>query len=325
MKDRRIFLHVGLQKTASTYLQEIVFPRLDGIAFIGRPYTQENRAFNSLQYADTALYDESIVREEFSEIERELDTNQPLLISDELFSGYSFYNLINRGFVAERLSHIVPGAEVILFLRNQVDLIMSLYNQYVKMGWVSGQLDETFLHKPGHGFTHHEWIAGKREWNLQNRFISHQSVFSTEHFRFSKLYNLYSRLFANVHVFLYEDFKNNPDDSLRRLASIMDVELPKWLLPQKKDRRGVVNQGLGIAQLNRKLLQNKMTPVFGSKISGALAGIVSVFSSDHRNENKNFVRSTVIQAGLFGDNRELDANLHLGMSRYAQKYFGGSS
>ena len=112
MKDSKIFIHVGLPKTASTYLQNNIFPRLNNVAYIGRPYTQENYAFNTLQYADNSLYASSTTRKEIDNIENELAKGNPILISDELFSGYAFYNFMNRGIIAERLSEIIPHAEI---------------------------------------------------------------------------------------------------------------------------------------------------------------------------------------------------------------------
>lgn len=176
MKHEKVYLHVGLQKTASTFLQNKLFPNVSGISYVGRPYTQESDAFNSLQYADDALYSSDALAKELKLIKQNIG-NTPLLISDELFSGYLFYGMINRCIIASRLGEIIPEAEVILFLRGQADLIDSLYNQYVKIGLFSSDLDGSFLYKHGDGFSYQAWSDGKRKWNYQNRRFHHRALF----------------------------------------------------------------------------------------------------------------------------------------------------
>ena len=127
MKDKKVFIHVGLPKTASTLLQEIVFPALKPVIYVSRPYTQENHAFNKLQYADDSLYAAEELRDEINNIIA-LEPGNKVLISDELLSGAPFYNFINRGLIPKRFAEILPDAEVILFLRGQKDIIRSLYN-----------------------------------------------------------------------------------------------------------------------------------------------------------------------------------------------------
>ena len=80
VKKRKIIIHVGLQKTASKYLQDVFFPRLNNVAYIGRPYTQENYAFNSLQYAGNSIYNDSVIREEFDRIENKIAKDNIILI-----------------------------------------------------------------------------------------------------------------------------------------------------------------------------------------------------------------------------------------------------
>ena len=324
MKNRNIIIHVGLPKTASTYLQSIVFPRLNNVAYIGRPYTQENYAFNSLQYADKSLYAVSAIREEIDFIENKIAQGNPILISDELFSGYALYNFINRGIIAERLSKIIPEAEIILFLRGQVDLIMSLYNQFVKVGWFEHHLDESFLYRPGKGFSLEKWIEGDRGWNIKNNFINYRSSFSPEHFRYSKIYSLYSNLFRKVHIFLYEDFKKDQKACLLRIASILSTELPSDL---KYDGKIKTNKGLGNNQLHEKLVLNRLNKLNGlgsSRVGKMFATFISSIISDNEDSNKAHVISLLKERDIFSDNRALNEKVNLGMEKYPKPYFGDS-
>ena len=104
---------------------------MQGIAYVGRPYTQDRRAFNTLQFSDGTIYEPEILSEEISSIGQCAHGTNVVLVSDENLYGRPFYNFINRVLIAERLSRAVPDTEVIMFLRNQTDLILSLYNQFV--------------------------------------------------------------------------------------------------------------------------------------------------------------------------------------------------
>ena len=325
MKNSKILIHVGLPKTASTYLQDNVFPRLNNIAYIGRPYTQENYAFNTLQYADNSLYASSAIRKEIDNIENEMAKGDTILISDELLSGFAFYNFINRGIIAERLSQIIPHAEIILFLRGQMHLIMSLYNQFVKMGWVDDHLNESFLYRPGKGFPLKEWIEGKRDWNSNNRFIDHRSAFTPEHFRYSKLHALYNNSFKKVHVFLYEDFKKDQKACLLRLASILSTELPSDLPHDGGTQDTIANKRLPRKQLHAQLMRNRLShilPKVNSKAGQLLVNLASRIASDNEENNRAHVLSMLREGDIFKDNYTLNETFNLGMEEYAEEYFG---
>lgn len=322
MENPGIFIHVGLPKTASTYLQKAVFPHLKNITYIGRPYTQENFAFNSLQYAENGIYDDSQVKQEIDKIINKVDTKNSILISDELFSGYPFYNFINRGMIAERLKKLFPDAEIILFLRGQCDLILSLYNQLVKNGWFYNDLNKTFFYSPGKGFSIEDWVNGNKNWNINNRYINHQSKFSTEHFRYSKLYELYNNLFNNVNVFLYEDLIKYPDSVLKKLVSLLHSEVPQKFEYNQHDK---INKSIDNPNLKTKLIQNKLihlSPFFKRNSGYLISKFISRFITNKENKNREYAMSLIKEAEIFEDNRILDKKINAGMEKYPKQYFG---
>lgn len=300
----KIFIHVGLQKTASTYLQNEIFPFIPGLFYLSRPYTQENEAFNSLQYADGTLYDGSLVRNEIKAI-RHAAQAKPILISDELFAGYAFWGFANRATIANRLSEVMPEAEIILFIRNQTELIDSLYNQYVKIGWYHKLLGPDFLHKSGTGYQLQDWIEGQRDWTRSRRRFDHQSVFSAELFRYTELLTLYKSLFSKVHVFLYEDFKKDPLSQLERLGSIFQLTVNASPGNREKD----VNTGLSKEALKYKILENKITALMGpsdSEFRKKLLKLFAPFVKDQAaSERLGYIKERLRDAGVFEDNKRL--------------------
>ena len=256
MTDTRVFIHIGLPKTASTLLQTLVFPNIEGVTHISRPYTQENHAFNKLQYADDSLYDPEELRSELRYILGARTSDTPLLISDELLSGTPFYNFLNRGLIAHRLAEVLPQSEIILFLRGQRSIIRSLYNQYVKLGWCTDELDSHFISQPGPGFSLREFLAGNRSWNIRNRYISHRSYMNQQHFLYYELVRFYKHTFGKVHVFLYEDLATEPHSILGKLADLFETHIPDGVLRAVQSTN--VNPGLDDDALVRKLMQNRL-------------------------------------------------------------------
>jgi len=114
VEDRDIYIHVGLPKTATTYLQKFIFPQIKGINY-----------FSPIHYA-MPNYILSI----------EPDT-KPTLISDEYLSSHYFIDIKgnksgSRFTIAKRLKKLFPNARIILVLRNKEDWLKSLYVQYIK-------------------------------------------------------------------------------------------------------------------------------------------------------------------------------------------------
>jgi hypothetical protein len=329
MARSRILFHVGLQKTASTFFQDVVFPQLPDVAYVGRPYTQENHAFNTLQYADDALYDASAFREEIERIEREAAGGRPILVSDELLSGYALYNFINRGMVARRLREACPEAEVVLFLRNQVDLVVSTHNQFVKIGWFDDHLDESFLWEPGPGFPLQRWVAGERGWNPGNRYVNPRSMFNPDHFLYSRIYDLYAGLFERVHVFLYEDLRTDQAAFVSRLLSALSLPSPASTERGGSDRAGrQVNRSLSGLRLRSRILQNRLShllPAADSKAGRGVSMVLSRLVAERQEENRARVVALMRRRGVFEDNERLNERLRLGMEKYAGRYFDYST
>ena len=327
-REKKLVIHVGLQKTASTYLQTTYFPHLKGVTYIGRPYTQINKAFNSLQFNDDSLFSLTEFQNEIEHIKRYHHENNTILISDELFNGNAFYNFINQGLIAKRLSLAIPNAEIILFIRNQNDLILSLYNQYVKIGLFNDQLNRNFIHKPGADFTLERWFADMRKWCINNnRYISHRSLFNINHFRYSAMIKLYKDLFNKVHIFLYEDFVSNKEMCLNRISSILNTQSPKntdLLLEKTKN----VNKGLTKNKLQIQLMENQLNVLFSKKslISRltvkVLSRVLYLNLNGLEESNKQYLIGLLKEEEIYEDNVYANDKWSLGMGNHVKKYFG---
>ncbi len=235
---KKVFIHIGLHKTATTWLQKYYFCRLRDCSFLSVPFTQQNSDFNRLQYSFDPFFDPESLRKLILE---KIDAGpEKLIISDENFSGNPSCHYLNRTFIAERLARVCPDAEIILFIRNQKDLIYSLYNQAVKNNWFSGPLNEKFIWFPND-------VVGPNKGDLcvgrSSRYFNRKSKVHADHFAFDELCEFYSSLFPKVHVFLFEEFVKDLHLTLKRLSQIIQSA---WD-PSPMTRP--VNQSLGHLQL----------------------------------------------------------------------------
>lgn len=107
--QKQIFFHVGLGKTATTYLQYKVFPKLQGIQYI-----QRTRYRNSLRIIEQSPHEKIFVSNEFDQqLERE----------------------------AKWFSAKHPDARVILVFRRHDSWIASQYRRFVKNGFYKYFID----------------------------------------------------------------------------------------------------------------------------------------------------------------------------------------
>ena len=122
----KIFIHVGLHRTGTTFLQQHVFPKLN-VNYI------HVDAKDIMKKAD-------------------IKDGQINLLSSEYFSGAPLdfknpnYGADDRFDIAYKLKQLYPDAEIILVLRIKEDWKRSLYQQYIKSkGYISREhFDEKF-------------------------------------------------------------------------------------------------------------------------------------------------------------------------------------
>lgn len=219
----RDILHIGLHKTGTTYLQNVVWPQVRGVQYLTRPFTQFNHAFNMLQYADDALY-------EIQDVRAVLDSFSAdrFLISDESLSGKPLlFGSVNRSLIAQRLQRLFPGATIILFIRDQKDIILSHYNSYVKEPTGTKNLRD-LIWKPGRDYVYE---SGVREHELYDPtylyFNTNDFFLHVDSFLYSRLIALYKGLFDRVEVFLFEDMVRRPAALHERLSDIVGQRLAR--------------------------------------------------------------------------------------------------
>ncbi|MEM7492722.1 MAG: sulfotransferase [Pseudomonadota bacterium] len=119
----RLFIHVGLHKTGTSYLQQSVFPHVDGITYLGRPYSA-GLSIEPVVHARHADEIFLISNEKFS---------FPAISPDYLDPDKRALSVkAMREQCLSRLKALLPSATPIVAVRNPLDWIESTYTQYVK-------------------------------------------------------------------------------------------------------------------------------------------------------------------------------------------------
>src|SRR5262245_8361504 len=133
-----IVVHAGLHKTATTTLQQLVFPKLRNVHLIELGATPAGRAVQRLAVQDPLYFDAVRARRDIVDACRGGETN---LISAEGLSG-SLYasigkrDLDHRHSIICNLRAVLPEARMIVILRRQDEYARAVYRQYVKLGGV---------------------------------------------------------------------------------------------------------------------------------------------------------------------------------------------
>ena len=105
--NKSLYIHIGTYKTGTTFLQEIIFPKLKNVNYIFRFH-----------------------------LEDKINRNKITLISDEFLSGCPFpeHSEEERRIIANNLKKLFLDAKIILATREKSSWLQSLYSSYVKDG-----------------------------------------------------------------------------------------------------------------------------------------------------------------------------------------------
>lgn len=193
-------IHIGYHKSASTFLQQQVFPRLpvNYVFFAG-----DKRQYLDMIESDDGL-DSNLIRNWVDqEIARKYPTGKhpTTVLSHEELSGHPHgYKLISPITTARNLKQTFPNAKILIIVRNQLDYLTSLYTFRVA---IKGYETRSFSH-----FLEEEGKKGLYD-----------------HLEYHHLVEFYQQLFGveRVAVIPMELLLKSPDDFYGRLFKFMGI------------------------------------------------------------------------------------------------------
>jgi hypothetical protein len=144
-RSANVLLHIGYHKTGSTFLQRQVFDAGD-LGFVR--LSGERRLINQHLIATNSFHEvpAEIVGQIRDEAAAAASAGRILVVSHERLSGYPALGGYDSRLIADRLHGMVPGARVLIVIREQKSFIRSMYSQYVTDG--GDQSLSRFLNPP---------------------------------------------------------------------------------------------------------------------------------------------------------------------------------
>lgn len=227
---RHVVIHIGANKTASTTLQRALFRKHTGLHYMGEDaagYESYASLVNSMVNDDDLYF----LSEECAGLFRRHmgeDVGKTLLYSNEDVMTSRIPMTCAR-----RLNDFLPGAEILLVVRNQYTAIPSFYANH-----------GAFLKPaPPSYFRRHvsfeDWVG------FQTVFIKYGALAS---FMFNRMLSIYADLFGEqrVHVLLFEEFVENKQQFIEKLSGILRINSKEAgeLLKEGHERKRQTNRML---------------------------------------------------------------------------------
>lgn len=313
MDKQQVYIHIGMPRTATTFLQQEIFPHLPEIEFYGLNETHYSEAFNKLQFADDSFYDATIIQE----VKQTWKANK-ILLSNENFIGQStHFNHINRSMIAKRLSDTFPDAKILLVLRNQVDLLASLYS--INLQWKETRNIDDFIWEP---FQEKVQNVGGPASSYYNTTEGYECL---DGYNYLPLIELYQSLFNKVEVLLFEDFINQPEQFSTQLATFFDTD--KEIIEHRISNQPKMNSGVSQKQANKLTKLNKYSAIseksaLGNRVYNKLKRNIIQAKSNGSKPFFSTKKETELKAYFHKNNSILHAKYpELGLNKYAKDYY----
>lgn len=229
---KRIYLHIGYHKTATTFLQHAIYPEMRNVTYINKEYIREDfRRVRLKKLSDSEI-------KQIRDYINSFHEGKPLLISNEALSGSPFAprKTKTQAKILQDLRRIFPASDydvrIIVGIREQVELLTSLFVQHLHQGGVRNGPE----------------------------YIKHlEQTGSLENFHFHNYLREIEKIFGDdrVYVMVYEHFKENFSVEMLKLLNYMsEPEIPPY---QNKGR----NKSFGKLQvaIARRLNRLFKTPI----------------------------------------------------------------
>ena len=202
---RRVAIHPGFVKTATSTLQRHVFPRHPEIAYLGlpAPTAELEWAIRHLCQADSTLWEGERVTAILRAAAEAAPADRLLLVS---YENFALHESTDKGLVAARLAALFPRAAILFTIRRQEELVTS---------WYLTKLRTRIKRKAFIPF---------EEWYWTERREPHLSIL--DDLRYAPTIEAYRRLFGaeRVAVVPFELLRREPAAFARACATALGVD-----------------------------------------------------------------------------------------------------
>lgn len=239
---QKFVIHIGANKTGSTTFQRWLFSRLDSINYLGEDcegYSKIKNVLKSLVVDDDLFFDREMAKDLF---DRRFTRGESRI---NVFSDEDIMRSRNASQCAQRLANLMPGAKILMVIRNQFTAIPSWYaNHGAYLRNVPSYYWRRYV-------SFEDWMA----YCIQ--FIN-QSPLSG--FFYKQHVDLWARYFGkdNINVLLFEELKSNNSSFLEQLSDIIDCdpEKARQLISGKRERKRYTLRMHKFHKLNSRFFRN---------------------------------------------------------------------
>ncbi|MGY6276087.1 hypothetical protein [Methylomonas sp. MgM2] len=298
-----VLLHVGYQKTGSTWLQRNVFNN-EGLGFGSKICHENHEVYHDIVLSNEFTFDPKMVREKYSHyIDESLKKGLVPVISHESFAGDFVNGRYYGKEVANRLKLTFPNSKVLITIREQRSLILSAYLYYLFQDGVERIEHFIGVGKESPGFV---------------------PICRAEYIEYHHLYRIYCDLFGkeNVLVLPFEKLKidNNlfcndilQHCNIKRACSIntepANANLPVGVLLFKR----YLNHIARIGSYNRP---PSIMLKIARKIIKGMECFVPEFVNSYFKANLNAYINDYFQQKFVESNRELENSIGVDLKVY---------
>ncbi|MBC7737965.1 MAG: hypothetical protein H7245_12300 [Candidatus Saccharibacteria bacterium] len=204
-----LLLHVGYHKTATTWMQRLLFTPRHGYHQIA----DHAQVFRHIVQPHGLTFDPGNMQALITERLAGLPPDTVPVISSEILSGHPFHGGYDSDVYAERLHRIAPQARILISIRSQLRILPSVYMQYLLRG-------------------------GTMPWPMF--FQGQQAIgyfgFAAAHFEYDRLVAKYQALFGAQNVFLMtqESLGTDMDAAAAALATFAGNTAFTGLVPEAR-------------------------------------------------------------------------------------------
>jgi len=197
-------VHIGYHKTATSWFQKSLYPYVRNTTYLNRNLVRDI-FLNTTAFAFNA-----------EAAEKKLAVaKRPVICEEDLCGHYDNGGLLEAlsKDIAYRIHSVYPDAQIVIFIRNQLDMILSTYLQYVRGG---GTRSLT------------RFLVPYARGSLYRRRWYKKPMLTLDHFAYQNLIRHYRTVFgsANIHVFCYEDFAADPRSFAKDYATRFELDAP---------------------------------------------------------------------------------------------------
>lgn len=198
-------VHIGFTKAASSTLQDF-FSACPDVHHVDRSI-----AFKHLTSPNAFSWDEAAAADFFDQQAREAaSSGRSMVISHERLSGNPHSGHYDDTLIAQRIAKVLPGARVLISIREQLALIASIYKQFLRIGGT---------------MTFRQYALPTRDYRVPG--------FDHTKYEYHHLVSHYQDLLGTdqVHVSLVEDLAAKPLDYFQSLAGLLGCQMPDGFDP----------------------------------------------------------------------------------------------